>query len=197
MFLIQNLVWHNLSPHSDMRLGRFHMSNHLRNKINLNNIYKFSFYVTGNTLQFHNKSQPLNPVYGNNRRLFFPSNQTHKYIFHEQSTEHFMIKTFGISCYSLHCALRVTLLYVPLFFVLPVNNAHGYIQIAKQLWISINNIPYGVISVVVHKLVGLTNATFSLIWSRLLEGCQKFQSGPLQYPAYIINNTVIWWSWRR
>jgi hypothetical protein len=35
----------------------------------LNNVYKFSSYLTGNTLRLHYKAQPVKAVWGNSRCL--------------------------------------------------------------------------------------------------------------------------------
>jgi hypothetical protein len=43
--------------------------NPLKTEFLLNNIYKFSSYLTGNTLRLHYKAQPVNAVWGKNRRL--------------------------------------------------------------------------------------------------------------------------------
>jgi hypothetical protein len=43
--------------------------NHLRAEFLLNNIYKFSSYLTGNTLRLRYKAQPVNGVWGNSRCL--------------------------------------------------------------------------------------------------------------------------------
>jgi hypothetical protein len=41
----------------------------LKTEFLLSNIYKFSLYLTGNTLRFHYKPQPVNAVWGNSRCL--------------------------------------------------------------------------------------------------------------------------------
>jgi hypothetical protein len=45
----------------------------------LNSTYKFSSYLTGNTLRLRYKAQPVNAVYGNSRCLLRKSYGTHKY----------------------------------------------------------------------------------------------------------------------
>jgi hypothetical protein len=41
----------------------------LKTEFLLNNTYKFSPYLTGNTLRLHYKAQPVNAVWGNSRCL--------------------------------------------------------------------------------------------------------------------------------
>jgi hypothetical protein len=43
--------------------------NPLKTEFVLNNIQKFSLYLTGNTLRLHYKAQPVNAVWGNSRCL--------------------------------------------------------------------------------------------------------------------------------
>jgi hypothetical protein len=45
----------------------------------LYNIYKFSSYLTGNTLRHRYKAQPVNAVWGNSRCLLWEPYGTHKY----------------------------------------------------------------------------------------------------------------------
>jgi hypothetical protein len=45
----------------------------------LSNIYKFSPYLTGNTLHLHCKAHPVNAVLGNKRCLLWEAYGTHKY----------------------------------------------------------------------------------------------------------------------
>jgi hypothetical protein len=45
----------------------------------LNNIYKFSSYLTGNTSRLHYKAQPVNAVCGNSRCLLWEPYGTHSY----------------------------------------------------------------------------------------------------------------------
>jgi hypothetical protein len=51
----------------------------LKPEIHLNNIYKFSPYLTGNTLHLRYKAQPVNAVSGNSRCLVWKSCGTYKY----------------------------------------------------------------------------------------------------------------------
>jgi hypothetical protein len=44
--------------------------NPLKTEFLLNNIYKSSPYLTGNTLRLHYKAQPVNAAWGNSRCLF-------------------------------------------------------------------------------------------------------------------------------
>jgi hypothetical protein len=43
--------------------------NALKTEFNLNELYKFSPYLTGNTLRLRYKAQPVNAVWGNSRCL--------------------------------------------------------------------------------------------------------------------------------
>jgi hypothetical protein len=54
--------------------------NPLKTEFPLNNIYKFSPYLTGNTLRLHYKAQPVNAVWGNSRCLLWEPYGTHRYI---------------------------------------------------------------------------------------------------------------------
>jgi hypothetical protein len=53
--------------------------NPLKSEYLLNNIYKCSPYLTGNTLRLHYKAQPVNAVWGNSRCLLWEPYGTHKY----------------------------------------------------------------------------------------------------------------------
>jgi hypothetical protein len=53
--------------------------NPLKTEFFLNNIYKFSVYLTGNTLRLHYKAQPVNAIWGNSRCLLREPYGTHKY----------------------------------------------------------------------------------------------------------------------
>jgi hypothetical protein len=54
-------------------------ANTLKTALLLNNIYKSSPYLTGNTLRLRYKAQPVNAVWGNSSCLLRETYATHKY----------------------------------------------------------------------------------------------------------------------
>jgi hypothetical protein len=59
-----------LSFEEAMNLSRDRQILELETEFLLNNIYKFSSYLTGNTLRHHYKAQPVNAVWGNSHGFF-------------------------------------------------------------------------------------------------------------------------------
>jgi hypothetical protein len=68
----------NLSLITATRSGGLYKLNPLRNEFLLNNIYKFSPYLTGNTLRLRYRDQSVNAVRGNSRCLLWEPCGTHK-----------------------------------------------------------------------------------------------------------------------
>jgi hypothetical protein len=56
-----------------------HSFNPLKTEFLLNDIYKSSSYLTGNTLRLHHKAQPVNAVWGNSHWLVWEPYGTHRY----------------------------------------------------------------------------------------------------------------------